>query len=183
MTYLTFLSDYCKNLYPENKPNSFKNVLASPLVFDNDQSNYEAALCEISYNNNYIVQDNDLEIVFFDWLVSQQNDQYGKFYTLSLSQTIINNPLDLANQINTSIQSVCERFKENKTEFFTWEANHIIWFNGKKSDYCTIILKNDICQWLGAAPPGAPSKKIMILADSKPKDFFEKDGKKYFSRT
>ena len=64
--YITAISTYSKDLYPNNNSSSFTNQLAEPIHLDSGK-NYEIALAAISYSTNHIIENENLKFRLFDW--------------------------------------------------------------------------------------------------------------------
>ena len=166
MAYLTFLSNYDKEIYEWNQPSSFCNSLAEPLMLEEGGS-YEIALAELSYCNNHIIKAEDITLKVFDWLhLNTDKVTYGALITLKLSHSIINNAIDLCNVINSLIWGVVPRFDQKKYKFFTFENNRRIWANFTKNMYLTIILDARLLIMMGITKTDKKGN-IVILGDTK----------------
>ena len=176
MAYLTFLSNYNKDIYDWNTPAAFCNSLAEPLTLDEGAS-YEISLAELSYNNNHIIKADDITLKVFDWFHLNKDGTYGTMIHLQLSHSIINNAIDLVNVINSLIWGVIPRFNEKKYKFFTFENNRRIWANMEENMYLTIILEARLLIMMGITNRDS-KRSVIILGDTKKGDFYMYDGKK-----
>ena len=167
--YITAISTYSKDLYPNNNSSSFTNQLAEPIHLDSGK-NYEIALAAISYNTNHIIEKEDLKFRLFDWKYQDPKTKlWGSYIDLQISHAVINNAQDLCANLNSLIWASIDRFRETKHEFFTYGKNHRIWVNFQKDMYVTIILKSNLILMLGCAKKDSKTS-IIIVGKSKPKN-------------
>ena len=170
MAYLTFLSNYDKEIYSWNQPSNFCNSLAEPLLLE-EGGTYEIALAELSYANDHVIKSDDITLRVFDWLHKNSDGTYGVDIKLKLSHSIINNAIDLVNVINSLIWGVIPRYDEKKYKFFTFENNRRIWANMEQNMYLTIIIEARLLVMMGATKKDGPTN-VIILGDTKKGDFY-----------
>ena len=170
MAYLTFLSNYDREIYSWNQPSNFCNSLAEPLLLE-EGGTYEIALAELSYANDHVIKSDDITLRVFDWLHKNSDGTYGVDIKLKLSHSIINNAIDLVNVINSLIWGVIPRYDEKKYKFFTFENNRRIWANMEQNMYLTIIIEARLLVMMGATKKDGPTN-VIILGDTKKGDFY-----------
>ena len=138
--YITALSHYCRDIYPDNSSSSFINNLAEPIHLQSGKS-YEIALASFSYNANHVTESSeDLEFTVFDWKYYHKDTKlWGLNTEMKIDHAILNNADDLCTVMNSLIWATIDRFRIQKKEFFTYGKNRRVWVNFDEDTYITIM--------------------------------------------
>ena len=153
MTYITFLSNYDKLNYPNNEPGTFTNTLAQTIHLD-EGTKYEIALAELSYNNNYVIESDDITFWLFDWRHEDKDKLWGSLTVMKLAHQIINNSVDLCSVLNGMIWSTVKRLDKDKHKYFTYEDNRRIWCNMIPDSGLTLVIQSRLVVMLGITTLG-----------------------------
>ena len=172
--YITVLSSYCRDVFPNNNTSSFSNNLAEPVHLQSG-IDYEIALASLSYNANHYIQ-SGLSFAVFDWTYDNGDGTWGTMIELTIAHAIINNSEDLCSHLNSLIWANLPRFKESQKEFFSYGKNRRIWINFDDSIYLTIILRSALLIVIGAVKKDN-QKDIIILGKTKPAESYQFNGK------
>ena len=173
MTYIECLSNYCMDVYP-NTSASFRNHMANSI----DVAKFsEIALAEISYVQNFPIEDKLAKWSLFDFEFSDDSGQtFGKFYHFTLNQQYISTPLDLVSTLNEEIMKKCPRLKETRRFIFSLSENGKIWMNFEPNDYISVILRGTTLVMIGATDKIKTPKDTIFVGKSKQKKTYTKDG-------
>ena len=179
--YVTALSNYNLDIYPENNTSCFTNKLAEPIHLRSGAA-YEIALAAFSYSADHVIQSDDLSFKVFDWKYQQKDNPnlWGTTIDLKLKHATINNAADLCTALNSLIWTSIERFKQSKREFFTYGNNKRVWVNFNTETYITVTLNEHLLVVLGCAKK-EKRQSCLIVGKSKPSLSYEYKGQtRYF---
>ena len=147
--YITALSNFDNDIFPENKPSDFKNRLVAEIPLPQA---YEVALSEISYVTEFKSADHNAKLVIFDFLLTEDEGKtWGKLYEIEFDQSFITNATEIVSRLNTLIWINVPRLKRNpKREIFSWQPqDRRIWINFQPMDYVTICAQHELLSLLG----------------------------------
>ena len=171
--YITVLSNYDMDLFPQNKNNHFRNRMISDIPAGDGS---QIALIECSYQHDFRLRPRkNCSFVIFDFLEGEEKN-YGKYTEVQLQEDSVNNSLDLALLLNDYIYKHVPRLKEKRRTIFSVGQNHHIWMDFLPSDYITIILKGSLLPLIGALDKYVPHGAI-VIGRTKLKDHYEYEGK------
>ena len=157
--YITVLSNYDKDIFPQNKNNDFQNRMANGIPCGDGS---KIALIELSFEHNFRMKPRkNCSFEIFDFLHHSEQG-WGQYTEIHLSEELINNSLDLVLLLNDYIYQIVPRLKEKKREIFFLGKNKHIWMNFQPDDYIMILLKEAILPLVGAIDRVIPRAAIAI---------------------
>ena len=103
--YVNLTSTDSLNIFPENQPNSFTNILVRELMF-HDITTYEVALSEISYVSSFYNIDQISNFSLFDFEFQWPNKTFGRIYDAKLKSGFFAKPQDLCKVLNEKVKQM-----------------------------------------------------------------------------
>ena len=101
--YVNLTSTDSLNVFPDNKANSFTNLLVRELMFE-DISTYEVALSEISYVSSFYNIEKKSSFSLFDFDFQWPDKKWGRIYDALLDPGYYPSPKDLCRVMNEKIK-------------------------------------------------------------------------------
>ena len=176
--YINLTSTDSLEVFPNNKANSFTNLLVRELMFY-DISSYEVGLTEISYISSFYNIDEISNFSLFDFEFAWPKSKYGRIYDAKLTQGYFSKPEDLCASLNEKVEQMgISRLKGIK--LFSYDHHTRKFSLNVDKLYITLIFHGQIINILGLGTEHYTKSDFAFIGKEKQGKFYMKDGVKHF---
>lgn len=173
--FLSIISQGDKQRFKNNSPSTFTTRLSQVLYCPEGS---RIGVHEVSFLSDHKTEKKHVKLDILDWLWDNQDNTFGRIFSLDLGSFDLPNPQALADQLNFHIGKLVSRLRDNKIFAFDSNTGRITFKFGDKPLFYTLRLSKSLMVMIGQLEPSNTEKPgaFCIIGADKPAGKYRYEG-------